>query len=79
MSRSTFATRFRATAGQPPLAYLARWRIRLSERALRDTDTTIAALAAGLGYGSESSFSHAFARITATTPGRYRRARLPPP
>jgi AraC-like DNA-binding protein len=75
MSRSTFATRFRATAGQPPLAYLARWRIRLAERALRDTDTTIAALATGLGYGSESSFSHAFARITGTTPGRYRRAR----
>jgi AraC-like DNA-binding protein len=33
------------------------------------------ARAAGLGYGSESSFSHAFARITGTTPGRYRRAR----
>jgi AraC-like DNA-binding protein len=40
---------------------------------LRDGDTTIAVLAAQLGYASESSFSHAFQRITGTTPGRYRR------
>jgi AraC-like DNA-binding protein len=54
--------------------------IRLAERALRDEDTTIAALAAQLGYASESSFSHAFARITGSTPGRYRRtARARPP
>jgi AraC-like DNA-binding protein len=74
MSRSTFATRFRAAAGQPPLTYLTWWRMRLAERALRDGDTTIAALADQLGYASESSFSHAFRRITGTTPGRYRRA-----
>jgi len=74
MSRSTFATRFRATAGQPPLAYLTRWRMRLAERALRDEDMTIAALAAELGYASESSFSHAFQRTIGTTPGRYRSA-----
>jgi AraC-like DNA-binding protein len=73
MSRTTFAARFRAAAGQPPLAYLTRWRMRVAERALREEDTTIAALAAQLGYASESSFSHAFQRITGTTPGRYRR------
>jgi len=73
MSRSTFAARFRAAAGQPPLTYLTRWRMRLAERALHDGDATIAALAAQLGYASESSFSHAFQRITGTTPGRYRR------
>lgn len=79
MSRSTFATRFRTTAGQPPLAYLTRWRMRLAERALRDEDTTIAALAAQLGYASESSFSHAFQRITGNTPGRYRSTARPRP
>jgi AraC-like DNA-binding protein len=79
MSRSTFATRFRVTAGQPPLAYLTRWRMRLAERALRDGDTTIAALAAQLGYASESSFSHAFQRVTGSTPGRYRRTADPAP
>ncbi|WP_170323615.1 AraC family transcriptional regulator [Cryptosporangium phraense] len=74
MSRSRFATRFREVSGQPPVAYLTRWRIRLAERALRETDTTVAALAAELGYASESSFSHAFARTVGVSPGRFRRA-----
>lgn len=74
MSRTRFATRFREASGQPPVAYLTRWRIRLAERALRETDTTVAALAAELGYASESSFSHAFARTVGVSPGRYRRS-----
>lgn len=35
MSRTTFALRFRTTAGVPALTYLAEWRMRLAERALR--------------------------------------------
>lgn len=73
MSRSHFAHRFRAVAGEPPLTYLARWRIRLARRALRDTTTTVAALATRLGYASESSFSHAFTRAVGASPSRYRR------
>jgi AraC-like DNA-binding protein len=73
MSRSHFAHRFREVSGQPPLTYLAHWRVRLAQRALRTSDTTIAALAERLGYASESSFSHAFARVAGTSPSRYRR------
>ncbi len=73
MSRSHFAHRFRDVSGQPPLTYLSHWRIRLAERALRTSDTTVAALADRLGYASESSFSHAFTRIAGTSPSRYRR------
>jgi AraC-like DNA-binding protein len=73
MSRSHFAYRFREVSGQPPLTYLTQWRIGLGARALRESDTTVAALAERLGYASESSFSHAFARITGTSPGQYRR------
>jgi AraC-like DNA-binding protein len=72
MSRSTFAAQFRAVSGEPPLAYLHRWRIRLAQAALRDTDSTVAALAAELGYASESSFSHAFTRTVGKSPRRYR-------
>jgi AraC-like DNA-binding protein len=75
MSRSHFAHRFRDVSGQPPLTYLSHWRIRLAERALRTTDTTVAALADRLGFASESSFSHAFTRVAGTSPSRYRRAR----
>lgn len=73
MSRSHFAHRFRESSGVTPLAYLAQWRIRLAERTLRTSQTTIAELAAQLGYASESSFSHAFARICGVSPTRYRR------
>ena len=72
MSRSSFATRFRAAAGEPPVSYLNRWRIRLAQNALRETDTTVAELASELGYASESSFSHAFKRISAVPPRVYR-------
>jgi AraC-like DNA-binding protein len=72
MSRSTFATRFRELSGEPPLTYLHRWRIHLAQAALRDSDATVAALAARFGYASESSFSHAFTRTAGVSPRRYR-------
>ncbi|WP_051707611.1 MULTISPECIES: AraC family transcriptional regulator [unclassified Streptomyces] len=73
MSRSHFARRFREVAGQTPLAYLSHWRVRLAQQALRDSDTTVAALGERLGYASESSFSHAFRRVVGMSPSRYRR------
>jgi AraC-like DNA-binding protein len=73
MSRTAFATRFREVAGIPPLAYLHRWRMLLAQRALREGDDHVGALAATLGYGSESAFSTAFKRETGEPPLRYRR------
>ncbi|MEU3979175.1 AraC family transcriptional regulator [Streptomyces sp. NPDC026672] len=78
MSRSAFASRFKKAAAQPAVAYLNRWRIRLAQQALRETDTTVAALASTLGYASESSLSHAFRRVIGVTPGQYRRATRTP-
>jgi transcriptional regulator GlxA family with amidase domain len=49
MSRTRFATRFRNSAGRPPVACLTRWRMQLAQRALRETGTTVAALAVQLG------------------------------
>ena len=72
MSRTTFAERFRETAGTPPLTYLGRWCMLLAQRALRDSDTRLAALAEELGYGSESAFSTAFKRVVGESPQRYR-------
>ncbi|MGW3349250.1 cupin domain-containing protein [Nonomuraea rubra] len=72
MSRSTFARHFRAAAGMPPLTYLSRYRMLLAQRALRQNDTRIGALAADLGYASEAAFSNAFKRETGESPLRYR-------
>lgn len=72
MSRTSFAERFRAVAGMPPVAYMSRWRMLHARRALRDTDIRISALAAHLGYLSESAFSTAFKREVGESPLRYR-------
>jgi AraC-like DNA-binding protein len=73
MSRTSFAERFRTVAAMPPLTYLARWRMLLAQRALRDGDSGVRALAIELGYGSESAFSTAFKREVGVSPLRYRR------
>jgi AraC-like DNA-binding protein len=72
MSRTSFAERFRAVAGVPPLAYLNSWRMLLAQRALRDADTRVGPLAYELGYTSESAFSNAFKREVGMSPLRYR-------
>ncbi len=80
MSRTSFAERFRTVAGVPPLTYLGRWRMLLAQRALRDGDVRVGALATKLGYTSESAFSTAFKRQVGLSPLRYRqhlRAREP--
>lgn len=38
MSRTTFASNFKAAAGQALLAYLTEWRMRLAERAAGGDD-----------------------------------------
>ncbi|SNT65834.1 AraC-type DNA-binding protein [Asanoa hainanensis] len=70
MSRTAFAARFTSVAGVPPLTDLQHWRIRLAQQALRESDTSVAALAASLGYTSESAFSTAFKRARRPGPTR---------
>lgn len=71
-SRTTFALHFRTVAGVAPLTYLAQWRMRLAERALREETTPVAGIARSLGYTSESAFSNAFKRATGRSPRAYR-------
>jgi AraC-like DNA-binding protein len=79
MSRTTFAERFRKTAGTPPLSYLINWRMLLARQALRSSDTQVRALALELGYSSESAFSTAFKHRVGESPLAYRaRARTHP-
>lgn len=72
MSRTSFAVHFRTAAGVTPLAYLAEWRMRLAERALRDEKTPVSVVARSLGYASESAFSNAFKRLVGGSPTAYR-------
>jgi AraC-like DNA-binding protein len=73
VSRATLARRFTAAVGEPPLAYLARWRMVVAARRLRTSDDPIEMIAAEVGYSSEYAFNRAFARLRGSPPGRYRR------
>ena len=79
MSRTTFAVHFKRSVGTTPLAYLIDWRMRLAERALRESDLPIAAVGQSVGYTSESAFSHAFKRVIGQAPRNHRSARATEP
>jgi AraC-like DNA-binding protein len=74
VSRATFAARFRAQVGSPPMAYLTRWRLTLAADLLTTTDRTLASIAADVGYGSPFALSAAFSQQMGSSPSRYRRA-----
>jgi AraC-like DNA-binding protein len=72
MSRTAFAARFTALVGEPPARYVTGWRMGVAHDRLRGGGTTVAAVAAQLGYRSEAAFSRAFTRTTGRSPGSVR-------
>jgi AraC-like DNA-binding protein len=72
MSRSAFAERFASLVGEPPLQYLARWRMARAGELLRGSTTRIGDIAASVGYASVPSFDKAFHRWQGSTPTAYR-------
>jgi AraC-like DNA-binding protein len=70
-SRTVLSERFVQLMGEPPLAYLARWRLQLAARLLMTTERKALQVAYEVGYESEAAFSRAFGM----PPARYRRAR----
>jgi AraC-like DNA-binding protein len=74
LSRSAFAERFAQVLGQPPIQYLAEWRMQLATGLLANTKDSIAQVAAQVGYESEAAFSRAFKKLIGTPPAEWRRA-----
>lgn len=74
MSRSSFFQSFSAVVGEPPAAYLVRWRMTLARAQLRRTGDGLARIAERVGYGSEAAFSRAFKRQTGQSPSAFRRS-----
>jgi AraC-like DNA-binding protein len=72
VSRSVLAERFTALLGQPPMQYLALWRMQLASRRLIE-GATVAEVATAVGYESEAAFSRAFKRFVGISPGAARR------
>jgi AraC-like DNA-binding protein len=72
VSRSIFAERFTEMVGQPPMQYLAAWRMQLASRLLTE-GSHVAEVAAAVGYESEAAFSRAFKKLVGQSPSAWRR------
>jgi AraC-like DNA-binding protein len=72
-SRTRFAERFKHFLDESPIAYLAKWRLKLGAEILNTTEDSVAAIAASVGYGSESTFNRAFKKEFGFPPAQFRR------
>jgi AraC-like DNA-binding protein len=72
LSRAAFARRFTDLVGEPPMAYLAGWRLTLAADLLGERGATITAVARRVGYATPFAFSSAFKRVHRVSPRDYR-------
>lgn len=68
MSRSRFAERFAELIGQPPMAYVAEWRLQKALAHLVESDASIKEIAGRVGYRSAAAFTRAFTHRFGTQP-----------
>ncbi|QHB70696.1 AraC family transcriptional regulator [Stenotrophomonas sp. 364] len=74
MSRTVFATQFRAAMGETAMLYLTRWRMALACDQLEHSRESVAQVGSSLGYDSISAFSTAFKRVLGISPLKYKSA-----
>jgi AraC-like DNA-binding protein len=73
-SRAVFARRFTEQVGEPPIAFLTGWRLALAADLLGSSQSTIAAVARQVGYGTPFALSSAFKRAYGVSPNTHRAA-----
>lgn len=74
VSRTRLAERFRHFLGEPPMAYLARWRLKLAAEILVSSNLNVGEIAAEVGYASEAAFNRVFKREFGCPPAQFRRS-----
>lgn len=80
LSRSALAERFTHFVGDPPMQYLARWRMQAAARLLADGQAKVSTVGVQVGYDSEAAFSRAFKKMAGVPPAAWRsRYATPPP
>ncbi|WP_438801075.1 AraC family transcriptional regulator [Amycolatopsis magusensis] len=72
LSRATFARRFTALVGEPPMSYLAGWRMTLAAGLLAESGASIGSIARQVGYADAFAFSAAFKRVRGVPPSAVR-------
>ena len=76
LSRSVFVERFSHFVGQPPMQYLAEWRMQIAAGLLTQSSDNVARVAAAVGYESEAAFSRAFKKVVGMPPAAWRRGQI---
>jgi AraC-like DNA-binding protein len=77
LSRSALAEHFTHLIGQPPMQYLASWRMQVAA-GLLTRGGKVASVALEVGYDSEAAFSRAFKRLVGRSPTTWRDDQRPP-
>ncbi len=72
VSRAALARRFTELVGEPPMSFLAGWRLAVAADLLREPDATVGAVARQVGYGSAFALSTAFKRVRGISPREHR-------
>jgi AraC-like DNA-binding protein len=76
LSRSVLAERFTQLIGQPPMQYLANWRMQIGAGSLARGDK-VASVALEVGYDSAAAFSRAFKKLVGRSPSAWRAGQPP--
>jgi AraC-like DNA-binding protein len=71
-SRSVLSERFTRRVGQPPMQYLAAWRMQLAAQLLAQPGARVKTIAEAVGYDSEAAFSRAFRKAAGMPPAAWR-------
>jgi AraC-like DNA-binding protein len=61
--------------GQPPMQYLALWRMQLASRLLIEGGQ-VSGVAEAVGYESEAAFSRAFKKLVGQAPATWRKSTI---
>jgi AraC-like DNA-binding protein len=72
VSRASLARRFHDLVDEPPMTFLARWRLALAADLLLEPGTSVGSVARQVGYGSPFTFSTAFKRQYGISPKAHR-------
>jgi AraC-like DNA-binding protein len=78
MSRTVFATRFKALIGESPMEYVSRWRVHRAIQLLEQDGVSLKSVVEASGYKSAATFRVNFKRQFGKLPSDYRRRHRQP-
>ena len=73
INTSSLKAMFKAVYGQPIAAYMKTYRVQKAMERLRNTDDSIADIAADVGYETQGKFTKAFKDVAGMLPSEYRK------